>query len=439
MPPTVIRGTQLHDSTVQRVDLDTVTVGQAVVAKIVQGTNVTLSSTGADSGTGDVTINVPTGAQGPPGVNACTTNTTSFTIPPVGQTVQVTLTDASWVVIGQMLVVSTAGGSSTASGTLQVTAKTGNLVTLLNPVAGALPIADTTKPGLVNTLSGSAGDYIGGDNACHSAVMAIPTGTILEYGGSSAPTGFLMCIGGTQLIANYPALYAVVGTTYGGDGSTTFGIPDKRGRVSIGAGQGTGLTNRVRGQGTGATWGEETHVLVDAELSSHQHTLSAHTHTMGNHTHAGIDHLHSLQGHTHGMDHYHTWGAQGSHAHTLGGHVHSYSQFAGGQASGYNMATGGGFYIQNVAANTAGPSGGSDAAATPAGNTVYASQTNAGWANTGGPSSSTTGAADRSLTTGGPSTNTTAGPSSDTTSVTGSDTGHNTMPPFLTTNFMIKT
>jgi microcystin-dependent protein len=419
MPTTTVRGTQITNATIQRRDLDVSTVGQAVVAKILQGSNVTLSSTGGDAGTGDVTINVPSGAQGPPGVNACTTNTASFTIPPVGQTVQVTMTDASWIVIGQMLVVSTAGGSANASGTLQVTAKTGNLVTLLNPVAGAMPIADTTKPGMVNTLSGSAGDYIGGDNACHSAVMAIPTGTILEYGGSTAPTGFLMCGGGTQLIANYPALYAVLGTTYGGDGSTTFGIPDKRGRVSIGAGQGTSLTNRV----LGATGGEETHVLLLAELASHTHTM-AHTHTMGNHTHAGVDH-------THGMDHYHNWNAQGSHVHGLGGHVHSYSQFAGGQASGYNMATGGGFFIQNVAANSGGPSGGSDAAATPAGNTVYASQTSAGWANTG--------AADRSLTTGGPSTNTSDGASVSTTSATGSGTGHNTMPPFLTTNFMIKT
>jgi microcystin-dependent protein len=58
MPVTTIRGAQVTDGTVQRVDLDVSTVGQAVVRKIVQGTNVTLSSTGADSGTGDVTINL---------------------------------------------------------------------------------------------------------------------------------------------------------------------------------------------------------------------------------------------------------------------------------------------------------------------------------------------------------------------------------------------
>ena len=57
MPKTEVRGGQIKDSTVQRDDLDTSTAGQAVVRKIVQGTGVTISSTGTDSGTGDVTIN----------------------------------------------------------------------------------------------------------------------------------------------------------------------------------------------------------------------------------------------------------------------------------------------------------------------------------------------------------------------------------------------
>lgn len=56
MPPTTIRGKQVLDGSIQRADLDTTTVGQAVVAKLVQGTNIALSSTGADAGTGDVTV-----------------------------------------------------------------------------------------------------------------------------------------------------------------------------------------------------------------------------------------------------------------------------------------------------------------------------------------------------------------------------------------------
>jgi hypothetical protein len=56
MAVTAVRGGQVQDGSIQRVDLDVSTVGQAVVAKLVQGVGITLSSTGADSGTGDVTI-----------------------------------------------------------------------------------------------------------------------------------------------------------------------------------------------------------------------------------------------------------------------------------------------------------------------------------------------------------------------------------------------
>ena len=61
MGKTTIGGGQIRDGTVQRADLDVTTVGQAVIAKIIQGTNITISSTGGDSGTGDVTINATSG------------------------------------------------------------------------------------------------------------------------------------------------------------------------------------------------------------------------------------------------------------------------------------------------------------------------------------------------------------------------------------------
>jgi hypothetical protein len=132
MAQTVIRGTQILNNTIQRADLDTSTVGQAVVTKLVQGTNVTLSSTGADSGTGDVTINVPGGGTGPAGLNAFNTTSGAFTVPASGSTVNVTLGDASWVTVGQMVVVAGAGGTGVA-GTMFVTAKTGNQITLQTP------------------------------------------------------------------------------------------------------------------------------------------------------------------------------------------------------------------------------------------------------------------------------------------------------------------
>jgi hypothetical protein len=74
-----------------------------------------------------------TGAQGNPGTNASAVSTTSFTVPAVGATATVTLADASWVVVGQMIYADTAGGGPGLAGALQVTAKAGNVVTLLNP------------------------------------------------------------------------------------------------------------------------------------------------------------------------------------------------------------------------------------------------------------------------------------------------------------------
>ena len=134
MPQTVIRGTQILNNTVQRQDLDTSTVGQAVVTKIIQGSGIALSSTGADSGTGDVTVSATVGAQGPPGENAFTTVAANFTVPAIGSTVQVTMADASFIIVGQMLWVDTAGGGTGVPAVMQVTAIAGNLVTLLSVI-----------------------------------------------------------------------------------------------------------------------------------------------------------------------------------------------------------------------------------------------------------------------------------------------------------------
>lgn len=76
-------------------------------------------------------------------------------------------------------------------------------------------------------------------------------------------------------IAEYDALYALLGTTYGGDGVTTFGIPDLRGRAAINQGKGPGLTQRNMGQMSG----EVTHTLITTEMPSHSHPVTASTRT----------------------------------------------------------------------------------------------------------------------------------------------------------------
>ncbi len=82
------------------------------------------------------------------------------------------------------------------------------------------------------------------------------------------PAGWLLCDGRAVSRTTYTTLFAALGTTWGaGDGSTTFNLPDLRGRAPIGAGTGTGLSART----LGATLGAETVVLSTAELPAHAH------------------------------------------------------------------------------------------------------------------------------------------------------------------------
>jgi microcystin-dependent protein len=105
-------------------------------------------------------------------------------------------------------------------------------------------------------------------------------GEIVDYAGTAAPTGWLLCYGQAISRTTYSALYAILSTTYGsGDGSTTFNVPDLRGRVSAGqddmggssANRLTGLTNGVNGDTLGATGGLESFTLAETNLPAHTH------------------------------------------------------------------------------------------------------------------------------------------------------------------------
>ncbi len=100
----------------------------------------------------------------------------------------------------------------------------------------------------------------------HSAEPFI--GEIAMFGGNFAPRSWALCNGQLLPISQNEALFSLLGTTYGGDGRTTFGLPDLRGRVPIHAGQGPGLSNYQLGQRGGA----ETVTLTSAEMPSHNHT-----------------------------------------------------------------------------------------------------------------------------------------------------------------------
>lgn len=77
-------------------------------------------------------------------------------------------------------------------------------------------------------------------------------GQLAVFAGSFAPRDWALCDGQLLAISEYAALFSLIGTAYGGDGRTTFALPDLRGRVVIGPGQGPGLTSRRRGD-TGGT------------------------------------------------------------------------------------------------------------------------------------------------------------------------------------------
>jgi len=96
-----------------------------------------------------------------------------------------------------------------------------------------------------------------------------PTGSIMAFGGSSAPSGWFLCDGSEYSQTTYATLYAVLGSTWntGGETAGYFRVPDLRGRGPIGSGTGSGLTART----LGATGGEENHQLSVAELAAHSH------------------------------------------------------------------------------------------------------------------------------------------------------------------------
>ena len=96
-------------------------------------------------------------------------------------------------------------------------------------------------------------------------------GEIRYVGFNFAPAGWEMCNGQLLQISTNTALFNLLGTTFGGDGKTTFALPDMRGRVPVGMGQGKGLTNR----NLGATGGQENVALTVAQMPAHRHTLNA--------------------------------------------------------------------------------------------------------------------------------------------------------------------
>lgn len=148
-------------------------------------------------------------------------------------------------------------------------------------------------------------------------------GTIKVWPSVTPPPSWMLCDGSAISRTMYSILFGVIGTNFGaGDGSTTFNLPDLRGRFVLGYGQGTSLTNRV----LAAIGGEENHALSIAELAAHNHTAtdSGHNHTQNAHNHSASD-----SGHAHAVMSNNVGYAGGSYS----------SNVACSNTSSYNVVT----------------------------------------------------------------------------------------------------
>ena len=96
-------------------------------------------------------------------------------------------------------------------------------------------------------------------------------GQIKLFAGNFAPRGYALCSGQLLAISQYSAVFALLGTTYGGDGVQTFGLPDLRGRLPVSQGQGPGLSNFTIGQ----SFGSENVTLTTNQMPGHSHAVVA--------------------------------------------------------------------------------------------------------------------------------------------------------------------
>ena len=174
--------------------------------------------------------------------------------------------------LGALAVLSTVGASEITDGAV-----------------GTAEIAD----GAVTTAKVADGSITAAKLATGAVPSSVPAGSVMPYAGSTEPSGWLFCFGQNVSRATYADLFAVVGTTYGaGDGSTTFGLPDIRGRVVAGqddmggtsANRLTNQTGGLDGDILGATGGAETHTLTTAQMPAHTHNVTGNTSSSGSAT-----------------------------------------------------------------------------------------------------------------------------------------------------------
>jgi len=269
------------------------------------------------------------------------------------------------------------------------------------------------------------------DDYITASAESTPTGVISGYGGSSAPSGWLLCDGAEISRATFAALFAVIGTTFGvGDGSTTFDLPDLKQRFPIGKAD-AGVAS-VLGETGGAV--SHTHTGPNHQHTgpSHTHTGPSHTHTMGTHTHTGPSHTHTVDPPSTASD------SQGSHTHTMGTHTHFVSDTTSGPSSTTSVDSG----IFTAAAPAHTHSTSDTSSAVDPGDTnsggAHTHTTNIGAFFSASDGTGNTGATDPGDTNAS-GTGATGADGTGLTGLAGTGATGSNNPPYLTINFIIKT
>lgn len=227
--------------------------------------------------------------------------------------------------------------------------------TFINNTTGNFGVLFKTTAGTaVNIPQGKLTTIVcDGSNGMHRNDKEL-VGTFIHQGGTTIPGGSFECVGGTKLIADYPDYFAKVGVTYGGNGTTTVGIPDaftlgkflrsRSAAQAVGVAQTNQNLSHDHGAATGAG-GDHNHGAATGAAGAHTHTGS--TDSQGNHTHTidwqagnangccglntsylgasgsqtstggGGAHTHSLTGVSDPGNHTHTISASGTHTHTI--------------------------------------------------------------------------------------------------------------------------
>jgi microcystin-dependent protein len=167
--------------------------------------------------------------------------------------------------------------------------------TIVNQTSGfSVTLQSVAAPNSLTIPANSSAQYYCDGATVYSVQppQAADTGAVKAFAGSSAPINHILCYGQAVSRTTYAALFAVIGTTYGaGDGTTTFNLPDLRGRVPVGLdNMGGSAASRVTSATStlGTAFGEQAHTLLTAEIPAHAHAI-----TDPGHAHAITDPGHS--------------------------------------------------------------------------------------------------------------------------------------------------